>query len=109
MTQPTALYQLIETRLGETLADWVAERRRPDLRPPASWRRLAFELSTVTGVEVTNETLRVWFGADDPADADSPVTAGQGGDGPARLGATSPQTGTAVPRAHRAPSTGGAR
>lgn len=65
MTQPSPLYQLIETKLGEPLADWIAERRRPGLRPPASWRALAAELQRATGVAVSFETLRTWF--DEPA------------------------------------------
>lgn len=64
MAQPTPLYQLIETKLGEPLVDWIDERRRPDIRPATSWRNLAAELSDKTGVEVTNETLRTWFGAE---------------------------------------------
>jgi hypothetical protein len=80
MTQPTTLYQLVEFRLGESLAEWIDERRRPDVRPPVSWRVLATELSHRTGVRVSYETLRDWF-ADPESATDSPATAGAGGRG----------------------------
>jgi hypothetical protein len=80
MTQPTPLYQLVEFRLGESLAEWIDERRRPDVRPPVSWRALAVELSHRTRVRVSYETLRDWF-TDTESATDSPGTPGAGGRG----------------------------
>jgi hypothetical protein len=56
MSQPSPLYQLVETRLGEPLADWVATHY-----PDSSWRLLATKLSEQTGLTVNAETLRLWF------------------------------------------------
>lgn len=58
MTQPSPLYQLIEARLGGpgTLAAFVAARW-----PLKGWRKVAEELSQEAGVDVGNETLRLWF------------------------------------------------
>jgi hypothetical protein len=61
MSNRTDRYQLVEARLGENLEAWVAERRRPGIRPPASWRDIAAELSKLTGIAVSHEALRVWF------------------------------------------------
>ena len=73
MSQPSALYQLIETRLDCTLAEYVAQRRAT-----TSWRAMAADLSERVGVKVTHQTLVNWFGdriqttvvvGDKPADA----------------------------------------
>lgn len=56
MTQPSVRYQLIETRLDGTLADFVAARR-----PAASWQAIADEIYKLTRVDVSDETLRLWF------------------------------------------------
>jgi hypothetical protein len=56
MTQPSATYLLIEERLGEPLAQYVAARR-----PGTAWRRIAMEIYKRTDVDVTYETLRTWF------------------------------------------------
>jgi hypothetical protein len=53
---------------GQSLADWVADRRRPSVRPPASWRTISLELSQLTGIAVSYEALREWF-----AEADTPA------------------------------------
>lgn len=53
------LYQLIETRLGESLEGFVAARR-----PIWSWRQLAVELSKRTGTTFSHEALRTWFTED---------------------------------------------
>lgn len=50
------LYRLIEKQLDQPLADYVAARR-----PRLSWRDVAAELSAQVGVDVSNETLRLWF------------------------------------------------
>jgi hypothetical protein len=54
--QPSRLYRLIEERLDGTLTEFVASRR-----PAASWKAMAAELTTTTGVEVSWESLRTWF------------------------------------------------
>jgi len=56
MSQPSPLYQLIEDRLGEPLAEHVAARRATE-----SWRAIADDLSERTKVKVSWETLRLWF------------------------------------------------
>lgn len=59
MTTRPVLYQLIEERLGEPLADFVASRR-----PVWSWRQLAREITKTTNTAVTGESLRTWFPED---------------------------------------------
>ena len=56
----TALYELIEIKLGRSLASWIAE-RRPPAPPVTSWRDLAAEIERETGTVVSWETLRAWF------------------------------------------------
>lgn len=63
MTQPTPSVteanprlQLIEDRLGESLA-LLIETRRAEGR---SWSRIAAELNTLTGLYITGEALRKW-------------------------------------------------
>lgn len=58
MNERPVLYQLIEARLGESLADFIAARR-----PSTSWRQLAGDLSDRTATAVSFESLRTWFGA----------------------------------------------
>jgi len=58
MNERPVLYQLIEARLDEPLADFIAARR-----PIWSWRQLAGELSNRTGTAVSYEALRSWFAA----------------------------------------------
>lgn len=53
---PSVLYQLIESRLPGTLAEYVAEKRAT-----TSWRTMAADLEDRTGVQVNHETLRLWF------------------------------------------------
>jgi hypothetical protein len=60
MTQPSPTYLLIEQRLGKPLADFIGERR-----PHTAWRRIAMEILKRTDVDVTYETLRTWFSADE--------------------------------------------
>lgn len=57
MTQPTALYQLIEARLDGSFADYVAA----GLTARKSWRTIAAEIERETGCTVSFETLRNWF------------------------------------------------
>ncbi len=56
MTQPSALYQLVESKLDGTLADWVAANKGS-----VGWKPLASKLSAEVGVTVSAETLRLWF------------------------------------------------
>ncbi len=49
-------FELIQVRLGRDLTQYVRERR-----PDAGWRTIAADLRTITGVEVSYETLRAWF------------------------------------------------
>lgn len=61
MSKPTPLYQLIEDRLGQSLAEFVAVRRGEHIRPPTPWRAIAEEITERTGIEVTHTSLRLWF------------------------------------------------
>lgn len=56
MNERPVLYQLIEARLGEPLADFVSSRR-----PYWSWRQLATELTSRCNASVSHEALRTWF------------------------------------------------
>lgn len=61
--QRSSLYRLIERQLGGSLADYVSARR-----PAQSWRAIASELGDRIGVEVSHESLRLWFGdTEEPA------------------------------------------
>lgn len=59
---PTATQRLAAVLIGQDLADWVTERRQHRYQP--SWQALADELREVTNgdVDVTRETLRLWYG-----------------------------------------------
>lgn len=54
---------LAEALLDRPIRDWLSDRR-----PTISWRRIAQELAETTGgkVDVTPETLRLWFEPDPP-------------------------------------------
>ncbi|HET8640564.1 MAG TPA: hypothetical protein VFM37_01435 [Pseudonocardiaceae bacterium] len=56
MAEPTPRQVLIEERLGYPLKKFVAERY-----PAKSWRAMAAELTQTTGVQITGESLRLWF------------------------------------------------
>jgi hypothetical protein len=56
MVRPSPLYQLIESQIDGTLAEFVAARRAS-----SSWAEMAEELSQKTGRKVSDETLRRWF------------------------------------------------
>lgn len=64
---PTRLYRLIEERLDCTLHEFVYERRKPDIRPPAPWQSIADELHQRTGIEISRVGLAKWFADIDPA------------------------------------------
>ncbi len=52
----TALYQLIQVRLGRDLGDYIATARTEG----RSLRRIAADLHAVTGQPVTYEAIRQW-------------------------------------------------
>ena len=56
MAEPSRLYRLIEERLDGTLAELIAARR-----PHTSWKDIAAEVTETTGIEVSWESLRLWF------------------------------------------------
>jgi hypothetical protein len=56
MVRPSPLYQLIESQIDGTLAEFVAARRAS-----STWAEMAAELSRQAGREVSDETLRRWF------------------------------------------------
>jgi hypothetical protein len=57
VTSHSTLYQLIESRLPGTLADYIAT----GLSAGKSWRTLADDVERDTDCRVTFETLRRWF------------------------------------------------
>lgn len=61
MQSPTRT--LANDRLGGGLDALVAERRHAGV----SWRLIAREVHERTGVDVTFETLRIWYAANPPA------------------------------------------
>lgn len=62
--QRSSLYRLVEKQLHGSLADYITARR-----PASSWRAIAAELTERIGVEVSHESLRLWFtdGGEDAA------------------------------------------
>jgi hypothetical protein len=54
--QRSSLYRLVEKQLEGSLTDYVSARR-----PTQSWRAIAAELTERIGVEVSHESLRLWF------------------------------------------------
>jgi hypothetical protein len=60
----TPAHQLANTLLGRSLADYVTEKRYAT--PRWSWRLIAQQIRNDTDgqVEVTGETLRLWFRED---------------------------------------------
>lgn len=85
MEQRSSLYRLIEKQLDGSLADYVAARR-----PALSWRTIADELADRIGVEVNRESLRLWFGDDEPTAGTRP--GGGAGSGPGGGSGTGPLT-----------------
>jgi hypothetical protein len=53
----SALQQLVETRLGQPLAGYVADRREAG----DSWDVIAFLLSQATNTHINGETVRRWY------------------------------------------------
>ena len=68
-TTATLSQRLAERILGQPLADYVRAKRTA--RPRWSWRLIAEQLREDTSgeVDLTGETLRQWFGADELAEA----------------------------------------
>lgn len=64
MPTGTPTQQLANHLLGGTLEQFVKERR-----PGRAWRLIARDLYEATGIDVTYETLRAWYGDDE---AESP-------------------------------------
>lgn len=56
MTQPSILYQLIDTRLEHGLPALIEQ-----LKPTATWQEVCDEIEARTGLSVTVVTLRQWF------------------------------------------------
>jgi hypothetical protein len=56
----TPTQELIQIRLGQDLAEYVATKRAEGL----GWRRIAYAISDRTHMVVSHETLRAWYGED---------------------------------------------
>jgi hypothetical protein len=61
MATKTTAHQLIEIKLGATLAPRVRKARKAG----ASWQKIATDLAVDTGIHVTPESIRNWM-ADEP-------------------------------------------
>ena len=57
MPDRTARFQLVQLRLGRDLTQYVTLRRADQ----ESWRTIAADLTSISGVSVSHETLRTWF------------------------------------------------
>lgn len=61
MDSPTDRYEVVAQRLqaaeGVDLAEWLTNRREAK----DSWQTIAFEIWTMTKVQVNPETLRRWY------------------------------------------------
>lgn len=69
--EPTPTQALATVKLGEDVVAWAVERRN-SADPGPSFRTIARELETLTGVAVTDETVRLWcLSAASPAEAAS--------------------------------------
>lgn len=60
MDHITPKRELLQLRLGRDLGAYVAAARAEG----RDWRTIATDLSAVTGVAVSHESLRVWFAKD---------------------------------------------
>lgn len=67
--QRTPLYTLIEVKLGTDLESYVAQRRAGC----SSWRQIAADITTATGVPVTHASLATWFPALNSESATTPA------------------------------------
>lgn len=59
--EATPTQRLATIGLGRDVVEWATERRSADPQP--SFRSIATELRELTGVDVTDETMRLWCGA----------------------------------------------
>jgi hypothetical protein len=71
MARKSVVRQLIERQIEGDLEERVAEMRR--LSVP--WRAVAAEVSRLAGVEVSDESLRRWFGTSERVSAGQTVGA----------------------------------
>jgi hypothetical protein len=55
--QRSPQYEFLQVRLGRDLSAYVQEARAAG----RAWRTIAADLSAITGVTVSYETVRVWF------------------------------------------------
>lgn len=60
----TAMAQLVEHKLGRSLAKYVQARHQIE---GMGWRRIAQEVHRDTGLVVSHESLRSWFAQDKEA------------------------------------------
>lgn len=58
--EATPTQQLVTLKLGQDVTEWAVERRQTAPRP--SYRAIATELRELTGIDVTDETVRLWCG-----------------------------------------------
>lgn len=61
----TPLMELADIKLGGELEHFVRSRREATPRRP--WRLIAIDLRDATGIDITDETLRVWFPEEEKA------------------------------------------
>lgn len=59
----TPLMELADLKLNGGLEEFVRSRRAQTPRRP--WRLIAIDIRDATGLDVTDQTLRVWFPEDD--------------------------------------------
>lgn len=58
---PSPTQRLATLKLERDVAQWAYDRRHATT-PQPSYRTIAKELHSLTGVEVTDETVRLWCG-----------------------------------------------
>lgn len=56
MTQPSILYQLLDSRLDGGLPALIEK-----MRPTSTWQEIADEIGRLTGTTPNRETVRLWF------------------------------------------------
>ena len=52
----TPTQQLASIRLGKPVLDWIAEQRAAG----TTWDRMAQNLETLTGIDISREAIRQW-------------------------------------------------
>lgn len=53
--------ELVSVKLGRSLAEYVSEKRAVE-RPRWGWRLIAQQLKDDTGLDLSHEALRNWYG-----------------------------------------------